>query len=267
LVDHLKRLNITHHEVVTSTSDLAAEAARNNAPEGTAFRGDIQTRGRGRHGRDWSSPRGNLYLSVILRPDRPMAEWGSLSLMAAIALHDAMTRFRDRGRASLKWPNDILLDDRKCAGLLLEIVDGAVILGCGVNCMDAPEDVTGWMAGSLNQDAADPAISPDQLLEALEISLLARYNDWHSGGFDHLRQHWIDAAAHIGDEISLDLGQGKVMTGVFETIGSDGSLLLRGQDGGITAIQAGDVLRARPEGTETQGGKQNPEGADHAAGD
>ena len=196
-----------------------------------------------------------------------MAEWGSLSLMAAIALHDAMTRFRDRGRASLKWPNDILLDDRKCAGLLLEIVDGAVILGCGVNCMDAPEDVTGWMAGSLNQDAADPAISPDQLLEALEISLLARYNDWHSGGFDHLRQHWIDAAAHIGDEISLDLGQGKVMTGVFETIGSDGSLLLRGQDGGITVIQAGDVLRARPEGTETQGGKQNPEGADHAAGD
>ena len=73
-------------------------------------------------------------------------------------------------------------------------------------------------------------------------------------GFDHLRQHWIDAAAHIGDEISLDLGQGKVMTGVFETIGSDGSLLLRGQDGGITAIQAGDVLRARPEGTAIAAG-------------
>lgn len=244
---------ITHHRVVGSTSDLAAEAARQGAPEGVAFRGDIQQQGRGRHGRNWVSPEGNLYLSVLLRPARPMAEWPSLSLVASVALADAISRLRGPGRASLKWPNDILLDGRKCAGLLLEIVDDAVILGCGVNCLNAPDGVDGWQPGSLNQDPADPPLTPDDLLEALEICLVARYNEWQFHGFERLREDWIAAAAHIGKVISVDQGD-ELIEGVFETLKGDGSLCLRNQAGEIIVIQAGDVRRARPKGEDYAAG-------------
>ena len=260
----METLSITHHQVVTSTSDLAAEAARAGAREGTAFRGDVQTEGRGRHGRRWISPEGNLYLSVVLRPGRARAEWPSLSLVAAIALHDAISSFRGRDRVGLKWPNDVLLDDRKCAGLLLEVVDQAVILGCGVNCNAPPDDVPGWQPGSLNQRAGDAVVSPDDLLGVLEESLPARYGDWRSGGFAGLRDDWMAASAHIGKEISLEMEGGRVRTGLFEDVGADGALCLRCDDratGGAVRleIQAGDVLQTRPDG-EIRDGAGNATG-------
>ena len=146
-------MQITHLDEVGSTSDLVRIAVRNGAPEGTAFRADIQRSGRGRHGRDWVSPLGNLYLSVLLRPQRPVPEWPGLSLMAGLALHDAVSAFRPSQRLGLKWPNDVLLDDRKIAGLLIETQDDAVILGCGVNCLHAPEKTAGWVPGWLNRES------------------------------------------------------------------------------------------------------------------
>ena len=252
-------LAVTRHRTVTSTSDLAAEAAREGAPEGTAFRGDVQTGGRGRHGRQWASPEGNLYLSVVLRPARPRAEWPSLSLVAATALFDAIAGFRGSERVGLKWPNDVLLDDRKCAGLLLETVGEAVVLGCGVNCLAAPDEVPGWRPGSLNQRGGDAEVGPDELLEALKATLPARYADWQEGGFGAVRDDWVARAAHIGDEVSLDLGGGRVRTGTFEAVGTDGALRLRCGDaatGGETLvdIQAGDVVQARPGGGAEDGG-------------
>lgn len=251
-------LSVTRHRVVASTSDLAAEAVRAGAAEGTAFRGDIQTAGRGRHGRQWDSPEGNLHLSVVLRPQRPVPEWPSLSLVAAIALHDAIGGFRGAGRVGLKWPNDVLLDGRKCAGLLLETVDDAVVLGCGVNCLAVPDDVSGWQPGSLNQRQGDAEVTPDDLQEALGASLPSRYDQWQAGGFAALRDDWVAAAAHIGTEISLDLGDGRVRTGLFEAVGEDGSLRLRCADPEageppLLEIRAGDVLRARLGGEAAEG--------------
>ena len=242
-------LAVTRHRVVTSTSDLAAEAARAGAVEGTAFRGDVQTGGRGRHGRRWVSAEGNLHVSVVLRPGRPRGEWPSLSLMAALALHDAVRGFRDAARLGLKWPNDVLLDGRKCAGLLLETAGGAVILGCGVNCLSAPGAVPGWPPGSLGQREGDAPVSADDMLAALEVSLPARYNLWQSGGFGALRGDWLAAAAHVGTGISLDLGGGDVREGLFETVGDDGAIHLRCDDPAtgrpaLLEFQAGDVLRA-----------------------
>ena len=254
----MEALRTTRRRVVASTSDLAAEAARDGAPEGTAFRGDVQTEGRGRHGRRWVSPAGNLYLSVVLRPRRPRPEWPSLSLVAAIAVHDAIGGFRGADRVGLKWPNDVLLDGRKCAGLLLETVDGAVVLGCGVNCLAAPDGVPGWQPGSLNQRQDDAPVSPDDLQGALEATLPTRYGQWQAGGFAALRDDWTAAAAHIGTEISLDLGGGRIRTGLFEAVGDDGSLRLRCEtpeagEPPLLEIRAGDVLRARLGGGTAEG--------------
>lgn len=242
----LDGLVITHLDVVTSTSDHLAEAIKANAPEGVAFRANVQTAGRGRRGRDWQSPAGNLYVSVLLRPPRPMAEWASLSLVAGLALHDAITTHRPKPDVTLKWPNDLLYRGDKAAGLLLEVENNAVMLGCGVNLDAEPERVEGWQAGSLNRGhAGDDMITADSLMKLLAQSLTNRYNDWCANGFLPQRQDWHDAAAHLGQELSLDQGGGRMLTGKFTGLNHDGSLCLRGADGIDHHITAGDVVRAR----------------------
>ena len=274
MADLLTTLSITHLEEVGSTSDLAQIASRDGAAEGTAFRADIQTSGRGRHGRDWVSPKGNLYLSVLLRPSRPMAEWPGLALMAGLALRDALLVYRDAGRITLKWPNDVLLDGRKVAGLLLEVHDGAVILGCGVNCLHAPEKTTGWTPGWLNQAAEDPPVTADQVMETLAETLCDRYNDWQKAGLASIRDDWKAAAAHLGKTIVARQSDGATLSGIFEDLGADGSMVLRLADGRLKAITAADVVQTRPEdkgpedkGPEDKGLKDmGPEGQDDAAG-
>ena len=242
-------MQVVHEKAVSSTSDLAIEAAYQGAIEGTAFRSDVQLQGRGRQGRNWASPEGNLYFSVVLRPVRPMLEWPTLSLLASIAVADALTGFKAHDRVSLKWPNDVLLDGHKCAGLLLEVADKAVILGCGVNCNAAPDDISGIAAGALNQmkQDGDRQATPDALFEALEVCLIARYKDWQSAGFECHRQDWLEKAAYLGDNIVVSHADGSIIKGVFEGIDDSGGLCLRGRDGSITVLKSGDVVRARAE--------------------
>ncbi|MGC6484241.1 MAG: biotin--[acetyl-CoA-carboxylase] ligase [Candidatus Puniceispirillales bacterium] len=248
MAEPLTSLHITRVAETGSTSDLALEAARSGAAEGSAFRADIQTKGRGRHGREWVSPKGNLYVSVLLRPERPTHEWPGLSLVAGLALHDVLSRFRGRERARLKWPNDVLLDDRKVAGLLLEAHDDAVILGCGVNCITAPDQTSGWLPGCLNQQTDETFVDADAVMEALAVSLCHRYNVWHGNGFAPMVGDWIDAAAHIGTVIETRQSNGETVCGIFETLSDDGGMMLRCDDGTLREMTAGEVLRARPEG-------------------
>lgn len=269
MADLLTSLSVTHLKEVGSTSDLAQIAGSDGAAQGTAFRADIQTSGRGRHGRDWVSPEGNLYLSVLLRPSRPMAEWPGLALVAGLALRDAILVYRDPARITLKWPNDVLLDGRKVAGLLLEVHDGAVILGCGVNCLHAPEQTTGWTPGWLNQKAADPPITADAVMETLAQTLCDRYNDWQKGGLSSILDDWKAAAAHLGHKIVTRQSDGGTLSGIFTDLGADGSMILRLEDDRMKAITAGDVVQTRPEDikTDDNGPKDNgPEGQDDAAG-
>jgi BirA family biotin operon repressor/biotin-[acetyl-CoA-carboxylase] ligase len=248
LVNRLKNLQVSRFAEVGSTSDLALDAARAGAAEGATFRADIQTSGRGRHGRDWVSPKGNLYLSVLLRPSRPKPEWPGLSLVAGLALHDALAGFRGAERVRLKWPNDVLFDDRKVAGLLLEVHDDAVILGCGVNCAHVPEIPTGWAPGWLNQNGDEPRIDADAVMESLAVRLCQRYNDWQEDGTAALAAHWMDVAAHRGMLIEVHQSDGQTVCGIFETLDADGGMMLRLADGELKKMMAGDVLRVRPEG-------------------
>ncbi|MBK1656718.1 biotin--[acetyl-CoA-carboxylase] ligase [Paracraurococcus ruber] len=239
------------HDSLPSTSALLARRAEAGAPEGLAILAREQTAGRGRAGRVWASPRGNLYLSVLLRPEGPAREAPQWSLLAGVALAEAAAAvLRDPAALRLKWPNDLLLGGAKCAGILAEtaLLPGGGLawlsLGIGVNLARAPalpDRRTAWLDAGLSPDAFAPR-------------LLARLGHWRAvqraEGFAPVRAAWRRFGPAVGEAITL---HGLDAPARFVGLAEDGSLLLE-VAGTCRAIPAGEVL--------SQGGV-----ASHAAGD
>ena len=241
----MEGLIISSREVVTSTSDLVFEAAKAHAPEGTAFTASVQTKGRGRHGRTWHSPKGNFYISVLLRPRRPRHDWASLSLMAGLALYHAVADHRPHQDLGLKWPNDLLYQDGKCAGILLEAQDDVVVLGCGVNLDAPPDQVEGWAPSALNLSSDRPPVLPEDLTASFDHHLTRCYQAWDKSGFGGLKKDWLAAAAHYQNRLAINQGGDNVLEGVFASLADDGRLCIRDDNGVDHWLTAGDVQRAR----------------------
>jgi BirA family biotin operon repressor/biotin-[acetyl-CoA-carboxylase] ligase len=208
-----------------------------------------QVEGRGRRGRTWSSPPGNLYASLLLIDAAPSGHLPELGFVAGIALLGALREILGNDpRLGLKWPNDILFDGAKLSGILLEsslLPDGriACVAGFGVNCRSHP--------AALPYAATDLA-TIDTLLDAPE-DVLPRLSDvmtemlqvWASGlGFAEIRAQWLKSALGLGEPIRVALGTTN-LSGVFHTIDSRGRLILR-QGGNTRAIEAGDVFLPSP---------------------
>lgn len=205
-----------------------------------------QLKGRGRRDRAWVSEPGNLYASLLLVDPAPAATLGSLPLVVALALHDAVETATSgtNGRLKLKWPNDLLLDGRKLSGILLESrTDKAgrlgVVIGCGVNCAHYPKDTPLYPATSLAASGFD--VTPESLFAALAISLDARLAQWQAHGFAPLRRHWLNVAARRGEPVSVTLAE-KTVEGVFDDLDAEGYLILRRPDGSRQRIIAGDLF-------------------------
>ncbi len=245
----MQGLIISSHEVVTSTSDLVFEAAKADAPEGTAITASVQTKGRGRHGREWFSPQGNFYISVLFRPNRTRGDWHSLSLVSGLALYYAVAEWRDPSDLGLKWPNDLLYQGGKTAGILLEAQDDIVVLGCGVNLNAPPDQVEGWAPSALNQSQNQSQhlnpVTKERLLAGFDQHLTRCYNLWSETGFAGLKPEWLAASAHHQARLTIDQGQDKVLEGVFSDLTDDGRLCLRDDNGVDHVLSAGDVMRAR----------------------
>ena len=225
---------------VGSTSEDAKALAADGAPDLTIVWAREQTAGRGRHGRSWNSPRGNLYLSVLLRPDCAIAEAPQIGFAVGAAMARAI---RDAAGADveLKWPNDLLLDGAKISGILLESAaraDGRldwVVAGIGVN-VDSRPDVPG--AGSLR--AAGHAIDVEALLEAFLPNLVELLGIWARDGFGPVRAIWSALALGLGTELTVKLPAG-TRQGRFSGIDATGNLLLTTADG-TEHIAVGDVF-------------------------
>ena len=241
----MQGLIISSREVVTSTSDLVFEAAKTGAPEGTAITASVQTKGRGRHGREWFSPQGNFYISVLLRPSRPRKDWPSLSLVSGLALYTAVAEFRDPSDLGLKWPNDLLYQGGKTAGILLEAQDDVVVLGCGVNLNAPPDQVEGWAPSALNQSQNLDSVTKEGLLAGFDQHLSRCYNLWSQSGFAALKPEWLAASAHHQARLTIDQGQDTPLEGLFSDLSDDGRLCLRDDNGVDHVLSAGDVMRAR----------------------
>lgn len=229
-------------EEAASTNDVVRERAALGALEGLVVQARCQTGGRGRHGRVWQSPPGNLYASILLRPQGSPAAAATLSLVSGLALAETLAA---RGQdVRLKWPNDVLANDAKLAGILLEASSAgdrldAVILGLGVNVRIAPQ-VTDRPAVSLRDLGLD--LAPEALLDGFLARLGPLLAGWRRTGFAGLRTAWLDKALAIGGPIRLRLG-GRQVEGRFVDVDDDGCLVIEEQPSGrLARYGAGELL-------------------------
>lgn len=200
-----------------------------------------QTGARGRRGKAWATPRGNFAATLMMRPTGT-AGWAALrSFMAANALFETLALYTDRTRLALKWPNDVLLDGGKVAGILLETVTNGgqvdwLAIGIGVNLAHKPEGI---------RDAAFPPVKMDDPIEPADflLRLAGHYATQESIieqlGFEPIREKWLRHAARLGEVITARTGTDEV-TGVFKTVDEGGHLVLETPDG-LTRIAAADV--------------------------
>ncbi len=224
-----------------STQDSIRDLAARGEAEGAVVQTLMQTQGRGRLGNEWVSPMGNLYMSMLLRPRCPASQAGQISFVAAVALSAAIDDVIADGHVkTLKWPNDVLIDARKCAGILLEsdldkdgLVD-SLVLGMGVNIMAPPEGRIG-----LNQVSRGPVpIHPFRDMVLSHFS--AFYEHWRKEGFTDIRSHWLGQAHGLGQAATVRL-PGRVLEGIFSGVDEEGTMQLQAADGQKTGISSGDV--------------------------
>jgi BirA family biotin operon repressor/biotin-[acetyl-CoA-carboxylase] ligase len=236
---------ILHRPDVISTMDEARALAQAGQAVPFWLVADQQTGGRGRQGRVWASPPGNFYATLFITDPCAQADAPKLGFVASLALHDAACALAPKiaSRLQLKWPNDLLLGEAKCGGMLLEgqMRQGRfeVMVGIGVNLVSSPTD-TPYPAVWLGAD-----IAPAAVLEALSESWIARLAVFGSGaGFAAIRAAWLERAAFRGTRVTLRLPEGPV-TGTFEALDPDGRLILQ-QDAVKRIIDAGDLFFRAP---------------------
>jgi len=210
----------------TSTNAVVAERARAGEPAGLCVVAEQQTQGRGRLDRSWvSPPRAGLTFSVLLRPTGGALGW--LPLLAGLAVARAV-REQTGVDAVLKWPNDVLVGDRKVAGLLAEAVDGAVVVGVGLNVTTLPDELPVPEATSLSLEGADTT-DRETLLKAVLRGL-------HGGD----ERAYRELCSTIGRQVAVHLPGGEVVEGTAEAVDEHGRLVVNGK-----AYAAGDVVHLR----------------------
>ena len=226
---------------VGSTSDEAKALAAAGASHGTLVWALEQTAGRGRLDRHWQSPRGNLYTSCILRPGVTPARAAEVGFVAALAVAETVRALLPAAvSVALKWPNDVLVDGGKIAGILLESAIGQtgqvqhVVAGIGVNVGFAPELPEMRYRGSALGGSVETA------LEKLTAALAARLAEWRREGFATVRAAWLAKAGPLGAEVDVKLGDGLVR-GRFAGLDREGALLLDTASG-PRKIVSGELL-------------------------
>jgi BirA family biotin operon repressor/biotin-[acetyl-CoA-carboxylase] ligase len=234
------------HEVLASTNAEALNLARQGECGPLWIIARRQTAGRGRRGRAWISQPGNLYATLLLTGPGPVEHWPELSFVAALAIHDAIVELTPdcKPMLTIKWPNDLLFEGAKLAGILIESEggdNGAVAVGIGVNCANHPAD-TEYPATDLT--AAGAPASPETLFAALSVKMLGRLAQWNGGeGFSTVRADWLTRASGLGSDVIVRFADREIV-GRFEALDAAGGLVLRLPDGSTERIAAGDVFTA-----------------------
>ncbi len=239
----LKGFRSIWFDSLASTNDEAMSLARAGEPSGLWLLAGEQTKGRGRQGRPWSSPVGNFHGSVlIVEPCAPRFA-AQLGFVAGVSLLQALRNVAPSAPLALKWPNDVLCNGAKLAGILVEgaSLPGnmfACVIGFGVNCAAAPEGLP-YRATSL----ADMGVKcpPGDLLHSLSDTLARNLDIWRAGaGFSFIRKDWLRCAYGLGRPIEARTHNGSIM-GLFETIDEQGRLVLATQSG-KTTVEAADIV-------------------------
>jgi len=265
--------DLRHVAETGSTNADVMALAQQGAAEGLWLRADRQTAGRGRQGRAWESPLGNLYASTLVRLRDGDPQAATLALVAAVALEEAVRVFAPQfsavlprrresrvtecnaiqsgfppsreygaggeGTLAIKWPNDLLIGGAKLTGILLERSGDAVVIGIGVNLAHHPEALD---RPTTSLAAHSVAVAPAPFLETL-AEIFARWlTRWRSEGLAPVRTRWIERAHPKGTALSARTGDGAVVQGLFDGLDDNGALILRLAGGGRHVMHAGDVF-------------------------
>jgi BirA family biotin operon repressor/biotin-[acetyl-CoA-carboxylase] ligase len=229
--------NIRHYDTIGSTNDELSRLAAEGAGDGTIVHADEQTSGRGRMARSWYSPPGNLYMSILLRSGVPAHRSAELGFLTAVAVAETVRALLPaKVPVALKWPNDVLAAQAKISGILLERADDAVIIGIGLNILEAPP-ITGYRTTTIAAQGGIAAVdgARDKLLERFR----RLRGVWTEQGFEPIRQAWMALSHPIGTAIRLTGANGPV-SGQFAGLDADGALLLDTPEGRARFL-AGDV--------------------------
>lgn len=236
-----ENIGLVELAAVGSTNDHAKQLARNGYPAGTVVWAHEQTAGRGRQGNSWTSYPGNLYMSMIFRPDVNASQAGQLSFMASLALAEVLQKWLpDSADVRLKWPNDLLLNGKKAAGILLETEAKGVqpvpwiVVGIGVNVQGAPEGAVSLLDFGVDE------VEAGQVLEKLAQKLFTLQGIWKGKGFAPIRDEWLKYAHNIGGKINVRLPK-EELQGRFLGIDPGGALELELEDGTRRSIASGEV--------------------------
>jgi len=236
---------------IGSTNDEAARRAGEGAPEGLVVWALRQLSGRGRRGRNWVSPSGNLYCSTLLRPACQADRAAQIGFVAALGVADTIAARLPAKAVTLKWPNDVLVDGAKICGILPEssvAADGRVehvILGIGVNIASGP-DLTAMGYATTCLAAHGAGCKPDELLSELLSNLHRRYEVWLRQGFGPVREAWLERGTTRGMRVRVRAGT-LDFCGLFVDLDGDGALMVD-TDAGLRRVTAGEVFPLAPKG-------------------
>ncbi|MDD3287986.1 MAG: biotin--[acetyl-CoA-carboxylase] ligase [Alphaproteobacteria bacterium] len=240
----MNRIDYDIHSIMEtgSTNTDAKKAASEGALEGLIIHAFKQTTGKGRHGRTWESPEGNLYFSILLRPNCKLADVSAYNFITALAIFDTVQSFLPKANIELKWPNDVMISGKKVSGILIETaeaVEGVIdwlVIGIGINIKAYPQEA-GYPATSLEAEGAMVSIR-----EVLDL-YLKNFESWRllllSNGFTPIRQIWLKRVRR--GQISVRLPD-ETVVGEFVGIDDLGKMILRTTDGVEHSIAAGDVF-------------------------
>ena len=231
------RFDIRRISTTTSTNDDAKQAAEAGAAEGLAIWALQQNSGRGRQGRVWESPEGNLYCSVLLRPVVERRDYGKFSFVAALAVWDVVSAVLSSSFSiELKYPNDVLVNGKKISGILLESGEGWLVVGVGLNVQHMPENPL-YPVTSLAAEISEPP-PLDVLLDKFLNALAYWNNIFTAQGFAPVRTAWLSRARKGAMRVRLPQEE---IHGEFVDLDAEGNLRLLLPDGTERSISAGDV--------------------------
>lgn len=227
---------------IDSTNEEARRRAQSGALSGQWIAARRQISGRGRLGRTWVSPEGNLYATALFPWTDPVRAMTCIPFATALAVADTVTALAPEAVFKLKWPNDVRCDGAKISGVLIETGEAQrgrwVAVGIGINVRFTPEGL-GQAATNLADLRGDAVLEPEMVLQSLREAFARRLAEAKLG-FETILQAWLTRAEGLGETVRVTVN-GEPVSGVFQGLGEDGALLLLLPDGAVTPIRAGDV--------------------------
>jgi len=231
---------------VTSTNDIAKELAARGAKEGTVVVAETQTHGKGRLGREWFSPEGGIWLSIILRSKMSPKSASKLTLATSVAVARTIDRLYHL-KAEIKWPNDVLVSGRKCCGILTETVSRGettdfAVVGIGVNANINLSSLPEPLRNSTMSLKAElkTEIEREHFLSTLLNDVEKYYKAFTRGRFNAILKEWRSLCSHMGSHVKISSFD-ETFEGLAVDVDENGALLVRLQDGTICKVVSGDV--------------------------